>query len=60
MTADTCGRQTSIRSGIVLGMGKGFYCSDNVKGRDLGDVIQQGFNRAVCAKDPSYRAFSLI
>lgn len=40
-------RQTSIRSGIVLGMGKGFLCSESVKGRDLGDAIQQGFDRAV-------------
>ena len=40
-------RQTSIRSGTVLGMGKGFLCSDSVKGRDLGDAIQQGFVQAV-------------
>ncbi len=40
-------RQTSIRSGNVLGMGKGFWCSDVVKGHDLGDIITQACQRAV-------------
>jgi len=39
--------QTSIRSGNVLGMGKGFWCSDVVRGHDLGDVIIQACQRAV-------------
>lgn len=51
MNADMRNRQTSIRSGIVLGMGKGFYCSNKLKGQDLGNAIQQGFNRAVCLKN---------
>ena len=40
-------RQTSIRSGNVLGMGKGFHCSDAVRGHDLGDIIEQACRRIV-------------
>ncbi len=43
----TLSSQTSIRSGNVLGMGKGFLCSDAVIGDDLGDVICQACRRAV-------------
>lgn len=28
-------------------MGKGFYCSDAVKGQDLGDLIAEAYERAV-------------
>lgn len=39
--------QTSIRSGNVLGMGKGFHCSHAVRGYDLGDIITGALHRAV-------------
>ncbi|KAL6718562.1 N-acetylglucosamine kinase 1 [Lecanora helva] len=38
--------QKSVRSGNVLGMGKGFNCSDSVKGHDLGEIISQACERA--------------
>lgn len=38
--------QTSIRSGNIIGMGKGFHCSTS-KGADLGDIIEQACQRAV-------------
>ena len=31
----------------MLGMGKGFYCSDAVRGHDLGDLITGAYERAV-------------
>lgn len=31
----------------MLGMGKGFYCSDAVRGHDLGDLITRAYERAV-------------
>ncbi|KAL9043560.1 MAG: hypothetical protein Q9214_003257 [Letrouitia sp. 1 TL-2023] len=37
--------QTSIRSGNIIGMGKGFHCSTS-KGADLGDIIEQACQRA--------------
>ncbi|KAG8529943.1 uncharacterized protein KY384_005424 [Bacidia gigantensis] len=37
--------QTSIRSGNVLGMGKGFLCSDTVKNHDLGHMISEACQR---------------
>ncbi|KAI4197422.1 MAG: hypothetical protein LQ350_005915 [Teloschistes chrysophthalmus] len=36
--------QTSIRSGNIIGMGKGFYCS-TYKGHDLGELITQACQR---------------
>ncbi|KAI4183441.1 MAG: hypothetical protein L6R41_005383 [Letrouitia leprolyta] len=36
--------QTSIRSGNIIGMGKGFHCSI-YKGHDLGDLITQACQR---------------
>lgn len=36
-----------MRSGNVLGMGKGFVCSDLVKGHDLGDIFDAAFEREV-------------
>ncbi|KAL8715125.1 MAG: hypothetical protein Q9220_001082 [cf. Caloplaca sp. 1 TL-2023] len=36
--------QTSIRSGNIIGMGKGFHCSTS-KGHDLGDLITQACQR---------------
>ena len=39
--------QKSIKSGNVLGMGKGFHCADAVKGQDLGEIISQACQRAV-------------
>ena len=39
--------QTSIRSGNVLGMGKGFRCSDTIKNQDLSDVIHAACQRQV-------------
>lgn len=38
--------QTSIRSGNVLGMGKGFHCSEYLVGRDLGEIITKASQRA--------------
>ncbi|KAL8867864.1 MAG: hypothetical protein Q9174_005381 [Haloplaca sp. 1 TL-2023] len=37
--------QTSIRSGDIIGMGKGFHCSI-YKGHDLGDLITEACQRA--------------
>ena len=45
MLTDTS--QRSIKSGNVLGMGKGFHCADAVKGQDLGEIISQACKRAV-------------
>ena len=39
--------QRSIRSGNVLGMGKGFHLSHSVKGHDLGEIISRACQRAV-------------
>lgn len=39
--------QQSIKSGKVLGMGKGFHLSDSVRGHDLGEIISQACQRAV-------------
>ncbi|KAL9602788.1 MAG: hypothetical protein Q9219_001631 [cf. Caloplaca sp. 3 TL-2023] len=36
--------QTSIRSGNIIGMGKGFHCSV-LKGHDLGDLIEHACQR---------------
>ena len=47
ITADTDYRQTSVRSGRILSMGKGFRCSETVLGRDLGEVLTQACRRAV-------------
>lgn len=41
------GSQTSIRSGNVLGMGKGFRCSDTIKNQDLSDIIHAACQRQV-------------
>ena len=41
--------QTSMKSGNVLGMGKGFHCSEYLIGRDLGDIITRACQRAVLA-----------
>jgi hexokinase len=38
---DNMKRQTSIRSGLLLEMGKGFYASHGVKGEDLGVLIMR-------------------
>ena len=47
--------QTSIRSGNVLGMGKGFHCSEYLIGRDLGDIITKAFQSAVLlSSDPLF------
>ncbi|KAI9881268.1 MAG: hypothetical protein M1830_005554 [Pleopsidium flavum] len=37
--------QSSIRSGTLLGMGKGFACSSGVLGQDLGEVITKACQR---------------
>lgn len=39
--------QTSIRSGNVLGMGKGFHCSKDVLAHDLSEIIEKACQRAV-------------
>ena len=41
--------QTSMKSGNVLGMGKGFHCSEYLIGRDLGEIITRACQRAVLA-----------
>lgn len=40
-------RQTSIRSGKLLSMGKSFVCSGSVLGQDLGEVITKACQRRV-------------
>ncbi|KAI9741564.1 MAG: hypothetical protein M1818_004370 [Claussenomyces sp. TS43310] len=37
--------QTSLRSGLIQGMGKGFLAAQGLLGHDLGDVIQQACER---------------
>ncbi|EFX01343.1 hexokinase-like protein [Grosmannia clavigera kw1407] len=32
--------QTSLRGGLLQGMGKGFHAADSLEGQDLGDIIQ--------------------
>lgn len=49
--ADTLVSQTSIRSGNIIGMGKGFHCSI-YKGHDLGELITQACERAVSSDEP--------
>jgi hexokinase len=38
-------RQTSLRSGLLLGMGKGFQAAHGLLGKDLGDLIQDSCSR---------------
>ena len=38
-------RQTSLRSGLLLGMGKGFLAAHGLLGKDLGDIIQDSCSR---------------
>lgn len=40
LTANTRDRQTSLKGGTLLGMGKGFLAVNGLLGQDLGDVIQ--------------------
>lgn len=40
-------RQTSIRSGMLLAMGKDFCATEGVLGRDLGDLIMESCNKLV-------------
>lgn len=37
--------QTSIRGGLLLSMGKGFHCSNDTIGQDLGELIMQACQR---------------
>ncbi|TVY59411.1 Hexokinase-1 [Lachnellula suecica] len=37
--------QTSLRSGLLLGMGKGFLAAHGLLGKDLGDLIQDSCSR---------------
>lgn len=37
--------QTSIRSGLMIGMGKGFLCSNGTVGMDLGQLIAEACQR---------------
>ncbi|KAK2759305.1 hypothetical protein FQN54_002783 [Arachnomyces sp. PD_36] len=37
--------QTSIRSGLMIGMGKGFMCSNGTVGMDLGQLIAEACQR---------------
>ena len=39
--------QTSMRTGGLLGMGKGFACSSSILGQDLGEVLEQACRRRV-------------
>ncbi|KAG0649611.1 Hexokinase I [Hyphodiscus hymeniophilus] len=38
-------QQTSLRSGLLLGMGKGFLSAHGLLGQDLGDLIQDACSR---------------
>ncbi|KAH8599011.1 hypothetical protein B0O99DRAFT_650224 [Bisporella sp. PMI_857] len=38
-------QQTSLRSGLLLGMGKGFMAANGLLGQDLGDLIQGACSR---------------
>jgi hexokinase len=38
-------RQTSLRSGLLQGMGKGFRAAQGLLGQDLGDLIQDACSR---------------
>lgn len=37
-----------MRTGRMLGMGKGFACSSSILGHDLGEVLEQACRRRVC------------
>jgi hexokinase len=41
----TTNRQTSLRSGLLQGMGKGFLAAHGLLGQDLGDLIQSSCSR---------------
>lgn len=45
--ANLVARQTSVRSGRILSMGKGFLCSGALVGQDLGELMTQACSRAV-------------
>jgi hexokinase len=44
-SADSLCRQTSLRSGLLQEMGKGFLAADGLIGQDLGDIIQDSCSR---------------
>jgi hexokinase len=44
-SADRLLRQTSLRSGLLQGMGKGFLAAHGLLGQDLGDLIQASCSR---------------
>lgn len=44
--------QTSMRTGRLLGMGKGFACSSTILGQDLGEVLEQACRRRVSDSGP--------
>lgn len=46
-TATNVPRQTSLRSGTMQGMGKGFMAAQGLLGHDLGDLIQAACSRRV-------------
>lgn len=39
MTLRPCYRQTSLRGGLLQGMGKGFHAADGLLGADLGEIL---------------------
>jgi hypothetical protein len=41
-------RQTSIRSGILLEMGKGFRATNGILGEDIGELIMRACTKRVC------------
>jgi hexokinase len=45
VSADSRSRQTSLRSGLLQEMGKGFLAAHGLIGQDLGDLIQNSCSR---------------
>lgn len=41
-------------------MGKGFLCSEAIKGQDLGDIIQQACQRAVGSSSEENKLIGLM
>lgn len=40
-------RQTSLRSGLLMEMGKGFQANHGLMGQDLGDLLQEACEQRV-------------
>jgi hypothetical protein len=53
-------RQTSMRGGTVLQMGKGFHAAQGLQGYDLGDLITQACTKKVRKRKRGFRLSTLL